>query len=101
MAASTALLFGDFSSTPKSSKSLKGASGLFNQQIMPRSPLTAMHSNRRSDVQHQQAQQNAFMSDTSRSRQVVPTTPGPPPKASLSLMGGMALQKDVSLVKPL
>jgi len=101
MAASTALIFGDFSSTPKSSKSLKGASGLFNQQIMPRSPLTAMNSNRRSDVQHQQAQQNTFMSDTSRSRQFVPTTPGPPPKASLSLMGGMALQKDRNISTPL
>ena len=103
MSSSGTPLFGNFSSqpnkTPKSPKGTMienpytknaqyGALTLTNQQSsslalrsMPRSPLTAMTPNR----------------DNLRQQKVKPmATPGPPPKMSLSLMGGLTTPMQVS-----
>ena len=54
---------------------------------MPRSPLLAVTPNR--DNVRQQGEQKARMSQIA--------TPGPPPRMSLSLMGGMAIPIQVRL----
>ena len=118
MSSSGTSIFGNFSSRPttnnKSPKSPKGTiienplmknaqfssyggSSLTHQPPstlqtinMPRSPLMAMTPNRDNLQQHQQ-QHNK----TNKMNQIA--TPGPPPKMSLSLMGGMAMPMQVSL----
>lgn len=115
MASSGTSLFGNFSSaqpTAKSPKSpsgtiienplLKGAqfsfggsSALTTQptstalQTMPRSPLLAVTPNRDNIRHDNQGGQKARMSQIA--------TPGPPPRMSLSLMGGMAMPIQVRL----
>ena len=116
MSSSGTSIFGNFSSTQpttnykKSPKSPKGTiienplmknaqfsyggSALSTQQpsstlqTMPRSPLMAMTPNR-DNLQHQQQHKTKKMNQIA--------TPGPPPKMSLSLMGGMAMPMQVSL----
>ena len=60
------------------------------QTIPPRSPLIAVTPNR-DNLRHRQEDYK------SRTSQIA--TPGPPPRMSLSLMGGMAMPMQVSLRK--
>jgi len=78
-----------------SSYSGGGISSTLSQsvQTMSRSPLMAKNSNHDIQDQRQQQRQQTSVVKNRKSNQLL-STPGPPPKASLSLMGGMTLPMD-------
>eukprot|EP00533_Pseudo-nitzschia_delicatissima_P015086 CAMPEP_0197278128 /NCGR_PEP_ID=MMETSP1432-20130617/18145_1 /TAXON_ID=44447 /ORGANISM="Pseudo-nitzschia delicatissima, Strain UNC1205" /LENGTH=308 /DNA_ID=CAMNT_0042744455 /DNA_START=47 /DNA_END=973 /DNA_ORIENTATION=- len=99
MSSSSTSLYGNFSTIPQPTKSPKSPKGVVIEnplmknaqfsfgsknsalvQTMPRSPLMALTPNRDS------IRQQDYKARTSQI-----ATPGPPPKMSLSLMGGMAM----------
>jgi hypothetical protein len=119
MSAPGTSLFDNISRPPKSPKSNKRMSGLENpllksgqfsfggggvsssltqssSKTMPRSPLMNM-SNSNRDPQNQRLQQPQQQSILKNGRKLSQlATPGPPPRMSLSLMGGMTLPMEVS-----
>jgi len=130
MPASRTSIFGDFS-RPKSPQSAsKGIKGLENpliksgefsslsggevptsyspllstQRLIPRTALIAMNSNHDFEKYQQQEQKNIVLK--TRKPHQLSSTPGTPPKASLSLMGGMTLplenknNRDIVTPKP-